>query len=303
MQDRIQEVTPIPGSVAVLVFPRDREAGNRICEALEDGYRPSLVIYDGNCLGDVLKSYDLVVAVMAVGIVVRSLCGHLEDKWKDTPVVAVDSALHCAVPVVGGHHGANDLAQFLREKLGLYPAITTATDAFGRPSLEKTARALNAEIVNPESSKELNLAFLKEDVPVLRLKGPKIVIVDSKVAVLKGKGIVVGLGSRKGVNSKEVLEALDSALNSVGRKREEIRVLATAWLKEDEAGIKEAAKSLGKEVIYLSAEVLNSQTSTTSSRASDLGLLGVAEPAALALSDGLLMAKRAYGRVTVALGE
>lgn len=303
MQDRIQEVTPIPGSIAVLVFPRDQDAGNRICEALEDGYRPSLIIYDGNCLGDVLKSFDLVVAVMAVGIVVRSLCGHLEDKWRDTPVVAVDSALHCAVPVVGGHHGANDLAQFLREKLGLYPAITTATDAFGRPSLERTARVLNAEIVNPESSKELNLAFLKEDVPVLRLKGPKIVIVDSKVVVLKGKGIVVGLGSRKGVSSQEVLEALDSALNSVGRKREEIRVLATAWLKEDEAGIKEAAKSLGKEVIYLSAEVLNSQTSTTSSRASDLGLLGVAEPAALALSDGLLMAKKAYGRVTVALGE
>lgn len=240
---------------------------------------------------------------MAVGIVVRSLCGHLEDKWKDTPVVAVDSALHCAVPVVGGHHGANDLAQFLREKLGIYPAITTATDAFGRPSLEKTARELNAEIVNPESSKELNLAFLKEDVPVLRLKGPKIVIVDSNVVVLKGKGIVVGLGARRGVSSKEVLEALDSALNSVGRKREEIRVLATAWLKKDEAGIKEAAKSLGKEVIYLSAEVLNSQTSTTESRASDLGLLGVAEPAALALSEGLLMAKRAYGRVTVALGE
>jgi cobalt-precorrin 5A hydrolase len=303
LQNRIQEVTPIPGSVAVLVFPRDLEAGNRICEALEDGYRPSLVIYDSNCLGDILKSFDLVVAVMAVGIVVRSLCGHLEDKWKDTPVVAVDSALHCAVPVVGGHHGANDLAQFLRAKLGLYPAITTATDAFGRPSLERTARALNAEIMNPESSKELNLAFLKEDVPVLRLKGPKIVIVDSKVAVLKGNGIVVGLGSRKGVSAKEVLEALDSALNSVGRKREEIRVLATAWLKRDEAGIKEAAKSLGKEVIYLSAEVLNSQTSTTPSRASDLGLLGVAEPAALALSDGLLMAKRAYGRVTVALGE
>lgn len=240
---------------------------------------------------------------MAVGIVVRSLCGHLEDKWEDTPVVAVDSALHCAVPVVGGHHGANDLALFLNVKLGLYPAITTATDASSRPNLEGVAAVLGTQIVNRESSKDVNLAFLKEDVPVLRLKGPKIVIVDSDVAVLKGKGLTVGLGARKGVSADEVLEAIDSALKSVGRKREEIRILATAWLKKDEAGINEAAKSLGKEVVYLSAEVLNSQTSTTSSRASDLGLLGVAEPAALALSERLVMAKKAYGRVTVAIGE
>ena len=297
------EVTSIPGSIAVLVFPRDRKVGQKICEALEDGYRPSLVIYDGNCLGNVLKSFDLMIAVMAVGIIVRSICGLLEDKWIDTPVVAVDSALNCAVPVIGGHHGANDLALLLNEKLGLYPAITTATDASSRPNLEGVAAVLGMQIVNRESSKDVNLAFLKEDVPVLRLKGPKIVIVDSDVAILKGKGLTVGLGARKGVRAQEVLEALDTALKSVGRTREEIRILATAWLKKDEAGINEAAKSLGKEVIYLSREVLNSQRTTTSSRASDLGLLGVAEPAALALSERLVMPKRAYGRVTIALGE
>lgn len=286
-----------------MVFPRDQEAGQKICEALKDEYKPTLVIYEGSCMGDILKSFDTVVAVMAVGIVVRSLCRYLEDKWKDTPVVAVDSALHCAVPVVGGHHGANDLALFLWAKLGLYPAITTATDASSRPNLEGVAAALGTRIVNRESSKDVNLAFLKEDVPVFRLKGPKIVIVDSDVAILKGKGLAVGLGARKGVSAQEVLEAIDAALTSVGRKREEISILATAWLKKDEPGIIEAAKSLGKEVIYLSKEVLNSQTSTTPSRASDLGLLGVAEPAAFALSERLVMPKRAYGRVTVALGE
>ncbi|HQE72233.1 MAG TPA: cobalt-precorrin 5A hydrolase, partial [Methanothrix soehngenii] len=47
-----------------------------------------------------LEKYDLLVAIMAVGIVTRSLCRHLQDKWRDRPVVAVDSALSCAVPVV-----------------------------------------------------------------------------------------------------------------------------------------------------------------------------------------------------------
>jgi len=86
-----------------------------------------------------LEKYDLLVAIMAVGIVTRSLCRHLQDKWRDRPVVAVDSALSCAVPVVGGHHGANDLALLLAERMGLYPAITTATDASGRPCLESVA--------------------------------------------------------------------------------------------------------------------------------------------------------------------
>ena len=153
--------------------------------ALQERYSPTIVLYEKDKIEMVLERYELVVAVMAVGIVVRSLCRHLMDKWTDRPVVAVDSALSCAVPVVGGHHGANELARFLASRLNLYAAVTTATDTSGRPCLEEVAARLGAAIVNKESSKAVNLAFLKEDVPVLRLKGPKIVIVDEDVAVLK----------------------------------------------------------------------------------------------------------------------
>ena len=250
-----------------------------------------------------LERYELVVAVMAVGIIVRSLCRHLRDKWTDRPVVAVDSALSCAVPIVGGHHGANELARFLASHLGLYAAVTTATDASGRPCLEEMAARLGATIVNKESSKAVNLAFLKEDVPVLRLKGPKIVVVDEDVAVLKERGLVVGIGARKGVRADEVLQAIDEALKETGRRREEIAILATAWLKSEEEGMLQAASILGKQMICLSQEALNSQAPSTASRARDLGLSGVAEPAVLALATRLIFPKKAYGRVTVAIGE
>jgi cobalt-precorrin 5A hydrolase len=272
-------------------------------QALADGYRPALVLYERDAMEKVLSSFDLVVAIMAVGIVVRRLCGRLQDKWTDRPVVAVDSSLRCAVPLVGGHHGANELALRLAERLGLFPAITTATEAAGRPCLESAAAKLGADIMNKESSKAVNLAFLKESVPILRLKGPKIVVVDKDVAVLKVGGLVVGVGARKGVRSSEVLEAIDAALAEAGRNRDEVTVLATAWLKRDEKGLAEAAQSLGLEVLYLSDEVINAQAPTTPSRASDLGLSGVAEPAVLALATKLIMPKRAYGRVTVAIGE
>jgi cobalt-precorrin 5A hydrolase len=291
------------GSVAVLVFPRDEEKGERIVQALANGYQPTLLFWESERLSEVLDRHDHVVAVMAVGIIVRSLCGCLKDKWTDKPVVAVDSSLCCAVPVVGGHHGANELARCLAGGLGLFPAITTATDSSGRPCLEDVAASVGSRIANKDSSKAVNLAFLKGDVPVLRLKGPKIVLVDEDVAVLKRGGIVVGVGARKGVSCREVLEAVDAALAAAGRKREEIGLFATAWLKRDEVGMIQAAKALGKEMLCLSEEVLNAQVPSTASRASDLGLAGVAEPAVLALATKLVLPKRAYGRVTVAIGE
>ena len=108
-----------------------------------------------------LEKYELVVAVMAVGIVVRSLCGQLRISGRTGPWWPSIRLSTCAVPVVGGHHGANELALFLASRLGLYPAITTATDASGRPCLESVAKKLSSEIVNKESSKSINLAFLE----------------------------------------------------------------------------------------------------------------------------------------------
>ena len=77
------------------------------------------------------------VAVMAVGIVVRSLCGHLKDKWTDKPVVAVDSLSPAPCPLWEAITEPMSWPCFLAERLGLYPAITTATDASGRPCLEE----------------------------------------------------------------------------------------------------------------------------------------------------------------------
>jgi cobalt-precorrin 5A hydrolase len=187
--------------------------------------------------------------------------------------------------------------------MGLYPAITTATDSSGRPCLEEVAERLGSVICNPEAGKAINLAFLKEDVPVLRLQGPRIVLVDRDVAVLKPGGLVLGIGARKGVAAEEVLSAVDQALKEAGKRREDIAILATADLKKEEAGLLKAAGILGKELICLPPEVLNDQATTTPSRAQDLGLVGVAEPAVLALAGRLIAPKKAYGRVTIAIGD
>ena len=75
---------------------------------------------------------------MSMGIVVRKIAPLLRDKWTDPAVVVISPDFRYAVPVLGGHHGANDLAKELAG-LGLVPVITTATESRGRDSVESLA--------------------------------------------------------------------------------------------------------------------------------------------------------------------
>lgn len=59
------------------------------------------------------------------------------------------------------------------------------------------------------------------------------------------RGVVVGVGSRRGVSAESVLAIIDEALGAAGRTRNDVRALATIDLKADEPGIREAARTLG----------------------------------------------------------
>ncbi|MDH7597905.1 MAG: cobalt-precorrin 5A hydrolase [Methanothrix sp.] len=270
---------------------------------MSSSYRAALHTYRKGIMEELFREYDMILALMAVGIVVRLVCPLLRDKWTDKPVVSVDASLRTAVPVIGGHHGANDLALHLSRHLGLYPAITTATDSSGRPNLEGIASAFGAVIVNRDASRHINASFLRQDVPVVRLRGPRIVIVDEDVAVLKSGGLIAGLGARRGATADEIMSAIRSATVEAGRDASDVRVIATSMIKSGDREISRAAAELGASVVYLPDDALNAQVPVTPSRAKMLGLSGVAEPAVLALAQRMILPKRVYGRVTVALGE
>ncbi|WP_406697546.1 cobalamin biosynthesis protein [Singulisphaera sp. Ch08] len=87
------------------------------------------------------ERHEAIVAVMALGIVVR-LAGPLAiDKRRDPAVVVVDDAGRFAISVLGGHGaGANELACQVAEVLGAQPVITTASDARGLPAVDQLGR-------------------------------------------------------------------------------------------------------------------------------------------------------------------
>ena len=261
-------------------------------------YRPDI-------FSDIFPHTRRIVAIMSMGIVVRSIAPLLNDKWNDPAVVVVSPDLAYAIPLIGGHHGANELAEEL-SALGIQPVITTATEATGRDSVEAVGERNGCDIVNRESTRQVNAAMLDIDVPVFAVKGPGIVIAGPDVSILLKKGeFTVGIGCRKGVKMQEVLDAIRNALAESGVAEHDVLVYATTQKKSGETGLLQAISALSGNLIFVDDETINAQTGVTPSRATKIGLSGVAEPSALAVAKRkqLVMGKKVYGRVTVAIAH
>ena len=298
-------------SVAVICFERNEETGERIVAALEDRYdRVESLPYHDEVFESAFSGFDAMVAVMATGIATRKIAPLLEGKWDDPAVVAVDTGVNWAIPLVGGHHGANRLARELAS-IGCEPVLTTATEVAGERSVETQAEALDAAIVTPESTVATNLAVLQDDLgPVVRLDGPRAVLVPEDVTVLErrtAEGIVLGTGCRSGVEPDQCIRAWEQALESAGRERSAVEFVATGALKATESGLFEAAAELDLGVVLFDRETLLEFEGPTPSKAPDVvGWPGIAESSAIAggREHELLLEKQSYdGAVTVAVGR
>ncbi len=287
------------GEIAIIAFSRALDRARKIQEFVGG----EIIPYSGDAFKKAFE-FDAIIAIMAAGIAVRNIAPLVSDKWEDPAVVVVDSGLNFAIPILGGHHGGNGLAKKL-ERLGINPVITTATEVNGKDSVESIAETFKFSIVNRESTKKVNTALLEKDVEVLCIKGPKILLVDDDVSVLKRTGLIVGIGANRGVSKSEVTEAVSGALSEIDAGIDDVKCFASAAIKENEKGIIDAAASFGKEVKFVPHDLINSINAPTDSRAKALGLNGVCEPAALAISEEkkLLFKKRIYGNVTIAIAR
>jgi cobalt-precorrin 5A hydrolase len=261
--------------------------------------------YSRQGLHEAFSTYRNIVAVMSAGIVVRALAPLIRNKWDDPAVVVISPDLRYAVPLLGGHHGANALAKELA-KVGLIPVITTATETVGREAVEMMAERTASDILNRDSTRTVNAAILEGDVPVYAVPGPGVVIAGPGVSILLGRGeYVVGIGCRKGIAREEVTAALSTALSDAGIERGMVLAYATTEKKKGETGLQDAVADLNGNLVFLDDLTINAEETVSPSRASDLGLKGVAEPCALALSRhrDLILPKRVYGGVTVAIAR
>ncbi|RUU13615.1 cobalamin biosynthesis protein [Mesorhizobium sp. M6A.T.Ca.TU.002.02.2.1] len=120
--------------------------------------------------------------------------------------------------------------------------------------------------------------------------------------------MVAGIGSRKGISARDVLAAIETALEAHGLAMTALSALATASLKQDEQAILSAGRELALPVIVVEDDALKAASSRAISRSSlsqaHAGTPSVSEASALAAAgkDAKLLGPRiVLGPVTCAI--
>ena len=271
-----------------------------------------------------------IVAIAAAGIVIRCLAPHLGDKTAEPPVVALAEDSSHAVPLLGGHHGANRMARQLAEALGGVAAITTAGDIGLGFALDDPPKGFRLE--SGGAVKNVAAALLAGDAVALddtdglgdwlrdapvrfETEAPRrIVISDCAEArgdvTLRPQILAVGIGCERGVAMTEVSALLDQTLDVAGLSPLSVACLASIDVKMDAPALRAVARKYGLPLRFFDAARLEKETPrlVNSSEAvfRAVGCHGVAEAAALACSgvDGeLIVAKCKSHRATCAVAR
>ena len=124
------------------------------------GRAAALILYRdlASTLRELFAGGRPIVGAVRGGILIRVLAPLLADKRSEPPVVALAEDGSVAVPLLGGHHGANGWPGAIAAALGCPAAITTAGDA---PLRSRPGRAAAGwRVRNPEAAKAVVSALL-----------------------------------------------------------------------------------------------------------------------------------------------
>jgi cobalt-precorrin 5A hydrolase/precorrin-3B C17-methyltransferase len=268
-----------------------------------------------------------IVGICAAGILIRALGSALQTKHVDPPVIAVAKDGSSIVPLLGGHHGANDLARRIASAIGGHAAITTASDVKLGIALDQpppgwrikdggavkrvTAALLNgakARIVNETA---VNPAWLTS----IDGEGDLRILISHRAdaeadLVYHPTSLVLGIGCERLTGPEEVDTLARRCLAEANLAAQSIACIASIGLKAAEPAILALAQGLGVPARFFSAAELEREAPRLKNPSdvvfAETGCHGVAEGAALAAvgaAGKLLVAKTRSVRATCAISS
>jgi cobalt-precorrin 5A hydrolase/precorrin-3B C17-methyltransferase len=268
-----------------------------------------------------------IIAVCAAGIVIRKLAAHLGHKAEDPPVIAVAENGSVAVPLLGGHHGANALARIIADLLGGTAAITTASDTRFGIALDDPPPGWS--LANPEHHKSFAAALL--DGAIVRLlghapwletlpvdpHGPLAIRITEEIApgsdselVFVPRTLAVGVGCERGASPEELIRLVTDTLAARNLSQAAIAGVFSLDLKADEAAVAALGRALDVPVRFFSTDRLRAESARLKNPSEivmrEVGIAGVAEAAALAAAGpeaSLVVAKTRSARATLAVAQ
>ena len=311
-----REIQQIAGGETVA--PEGKAAGadrqvDRISEAIVEAFTAGRVV----------------IGMMAAGSLIRILAPHLADKRLEPPVIAIAEDGSSIVPLLGGHHGANDLARKIAGVLQGIAAITTAGDL--RFGIALDAPPEGWVLANPQNAKPVMATLLageqarligdcpwlaEADLPLAPDGRVRLIASESSQSCepldlhYVAGNCILGMGCERGCDPQEAIALATEALAAARIAPEAVAMIASIDVKADEAAIHAVAAHFGVAAQFFTAERLEAETRRLANPSdvvfAEVGCHGVAEGAALAAagSDGsLVQAKRKSKRATAAIGR
>ncbi|HEX3538309.1 MAG TPA: precorrin-3B C(17)-methyltransferase [Stellaceae bacterium] len=264
-----------------------------------------------------------IVGVCASGILIRAVAPLVTDKTVEPAVVALAEDGSVAVPLLGGHRGANAIARALADGLGGAAAITTAGDlrlGFALDEPPPGWRIANPERVKPFAAALLAghpVALIEEACRADWLRSGavewsgtaelSILVTDRAVPetdalVFHPPVLALGIGCERGCEAEEIEALARGCLAEAGLAVGAVAAVVSVELKIDEPGLDALTAALDAQARFFSGERLLEETPRLTVRSDAAfgatGCWGVAEGAALAAAgaDGALIVPRRQSR-------
>jgi cobalt-precorrin 5A hydrolase/precorrin-3B C17-methyltransferase len=268
-----------------------------------------------------------IIGICAAGILIRAVGAALESKHIDPPVIAVAKDGSSVVPLLGGHHGANDLTRKIAAAIGGHAAITTASDvklgiALDQPPVRwrikdvgavkrVTAALLNggkARIINETSADPSWLSTIDGEGDLKILISHR---ADAEAdLVYHPEMLVLGIGCERLTEAEEVSALARRCLAEANLAPQSVACVASIALKAAEPAVLALAAELGVPARFFSAAQLERETARLKNPSdvvfAETGCHGVCEGAALAgvgPAGKLLVAKTRSARATCAIAS
>ena len=274
-------------------------------------------------------SHSIILGVCASGIIIRAIAPFLRGKWNDQAIIAVDQLGETFIPLLGGHHGANEICRILAKKFKGNAAITTASETFLGISLDEppnrwkistktntiknvTSKLITNYMKDKESTHDT--IVIKSDFENCLLMKKNRVCNDSNVddqikITYHRPVLVLGVGCAFGCNKTELISLVINTFKKYKISINNIACVVSIDLKMNEYAVHELARYLDVPVRFFSAKKLEHEFDRLKNPSeivfNETGCHGVCEGAALAAvgkSGELIIAKHKSIHATCAVG-
>lgn len=285
--------------------------------------------------------YDGLIFIASVGIAVRMINPYIKHKTIDPAIVVIDDFGKFSISLLSGHiGGANQLAEWLAGIVDAKPVITTASDNRQIESVDLFAKRNNYYIENikeittitalmvngksigfySEDKETINypnltvLNNLKQNSLIYDLDG--IILVSSQnhtvenlnipYTFLRPRNINIGIGCRKGMEGKKIIEAIEKELKQMRLSPNSIKVIGTVEVKKHEKGIIEAAKFFNCPVKTFTIDeikAIENKFEKSQFVKDTIGVYSVSEPVAYLLGGKIIKNKIKANGITVSISK